>query len=97
MGKRKHGSGDARSEQERLAHIARQNQLLHRSVFAHLTRLVADPDRPGAQITFGELDLRLRGRAYRQAVQVSRRRAHPAPDAADSSPEDRTGAVALGG
>lgn len=41
---------------------------LHRSVFAYLTRPVPDPDHPGQHITYGELDQRLRGRAYRQMI-----------------------------
>ena len=100
MGKHHHGSdheADQGLPRERRAHIDRQNQLLHRSVFAHLTRRVADPDRPGEQITFGELDLRLRGRAYRQAVQVSQRSTHAVPDPAAALPRPSKGAAVPGG
>lgn len=48
-------------------------QGLHRSVFAHLTRPVADPDHPGQTISYDELDQRLRGRAYREAALAGRR------------------------
>jgi hypothetical protein len=56
------------AEQDRRARNSMLSHDLHRSVFEHLTRQMADPDHPGERISYGELELRLRGRAYRQAV-----------------------------
>ena len=72
MGNRRHRSGRSGTEQHRRESNTRQSQDLHRSVFAHLTRRMADPDQPGQQISYGELELRLRGRAYRQALWAAR-------------------------
>jgi len=55
-----------KQEQHHLSHEL--SLALHRSVFAQLTRLVPDPDQPGRNITTGELELRMRGRIYRQAA-----------------------------
>ena len=68
MGSRRHQAGRSGMETVWREHNSRLSQDLHRSVFAHLTRRMADPDHPGQQISYGELELRLRGRAYRQAV-----------------------------
>jgi hypothetical protein len=60
-----HHDGD----EERRHHRNRElHRALHRSVFAYLTRPVADPDHPGQRISYDERDQRLRGQAYRQAV-----------------------------
>ncbi len=68
MGSCRHQAGRSGTEKDRREHNRRLSQDLHRSVFAHLTRRMADPDHPGQQISYGELELRLRGRAYRRAV-----------------------------
>ena len=49
------------------AHNALLSQAIHRSVFAHLTRQLDDPDHPGCQISYAELEQRQRARCYRQA------------------------------
>jgi hypothetical protein len=46
-------------------------QSLHHSVFAHLTRLVPDPDHPGTVISYHLLELRLRARCYRRAARAT--------------------------
>ena len=71
MVSRRHQAGRSGTEQDRRERNSRLNQDLHRSVFAHLTRRMADPEQPGHQITYGELELRLQGRAYRQAVSTA--------------------------
>lgn len=75
MGRHERHSGQTVLDQERLRRNRELNRLLHRSILAHLTRPVADPERPGETISYGELEQRLRGRAYRRAAHA----AHQAP------------------
>jgi len=67
------GRGDRQAGRDGTTEELRQrnaalNHALQRSIFAHLTRAVPDPDHPGRQITWDQLEQRLRGRAYRQAA-----------------------------
>ena len=73
MGKGKHRPRQNQAELERHGRNSELSQALHRSIVAHLTRLVIDPDRPEQQITYDELEQRLRARAYRQAAHRPKR------------------------
>ena len=73
MGRRKRQAGQVGTEEERGGRNSELNHALHRSVFAYLTRPVPDPDQPGHLITYGELDQRLRARAYRRAALACRK------------------------
>jgi hypothetical protein len=69
MGRRERQiSGWVLTLNERLRRNGALNRALHHALFAHLPRPVADPDQPRRWITFEDRDLRLRGRAYRQAM-----------------------------
>ncbi len=68
MGRHKPRTDQARVKDERLRRNRDLNRALQQSLFTHLTRPVADPDQPGHWITYEELDMRLRGRAYRRAA-----------------------------
>ena len=46
---------------------------IQRATFQHHSALVNDPDHPGQQISYGELEQRLRARAYRLAAERSSR------------------------
>jgi hypothetical protein len=46
------------------------NRALHRSVFAHLTRRVSDPEHPGRQIAYCELEQRLTARSFRRHAEA---------------------------
>lgn len=71
MARHNHQAGQSEIQVRRQWRNRELDQALHQSIFAHLTRAVADPDRPGQQISWSELDQRLRGRAYRQAAHAS--------------------------
>lgn len=73
MGRHKRQTNHAETDDTRHRRNSVLNRALHQSVFAYLTRPVADPDRSGETITYGELEQRLRARAYRQAVRACRR------------------------
>lgn len=73
MGRHKRQTSQAETEATRHQRNSELNRALHRSVFAYLTRPVADPDQIGLTISYGELEQRLRARAYRQAVLAGRR------------------------
>ena len=44
---------------------ARAHHTIQQAIFTHLTELVDDPDHPGQRIAYGDLEERLRARAYR--------------------------------
>ncbi len=47
---------------------AASQHAIQRATFQHYAALVNDPDHPGQQIPYGELEQRLRARAYRLAA-----------------------------
>lgn len=74
MGRHNRQASQVRTLQTQHRRNQELSQALHRSIFSHLARPVADPDRPGEWISYDELDQRLRGRAYRQATLAARQR-----------------------
>ena len=57
----------SRHERHTAAHLA-----IQRATFQHLTALVDDPDHPGTQITYTDLEQRMRARSYQLAMATSR-------------------------
>jgi len=69
MGSHRRQSRPARADQTRHECDRNLSRDIQDAIFAHLTRLVSDPDHPDQRITYDEWEQRLRARAYRRSAQ----------------------------